>query len=56
VDLVLAVGLGIRFQQIGVAVSVVLAEVFIAVATFVVLSRRGLDPWRVVAEPREVAA
>lgn len=56
-DIALAVALGIRFHQIGVAVSVVLAEVFVAVATFFTLSRRRLNPWRAVAESeKEMAA
>jgi PST family polysaccharide transporter len=50
-DLVLALTLGLRFHQIGVGVSVVLAEVFVAAATFVTLSRRSLNPWRTFAEP-----
>ena len=45
-DIALAVALGILFHQIGVAVSVVLAEVFVAAATFLTLSRRSLNPWR----------
>ena len=54
-DIVLAVALGIRFHQIGVAVSVVFAEVFVAAATFFTLSRRRLNPWRAVTE-EEIAA
>jgi polysaccharide transporter, PST family len=54
-DIALAVTLGIRFHQIGVAVSVVVAEVFIAAATFITLSRRGLSPWRELPVAEEVA-
>jgi polysaccharide transporter, PST family len=42
-DIVLAVALGSWFHHIGVAVSVVLTEVFVAAATFLPLSRRGLS-------------
>ncbi|HEY1758326.1 MAG TPA: oligosaccharide flippase family protein [Bryobacteraceae bacterium] len=55
-DLVLAVGLGMRFHQIGVAVGVVLAEVFVAAASFLALSRRRLNPWRGLGETEKVAA
>lgn len=55
-DIALAVALGSWFHQIGVAVAVVLAEVFIAGATVFTLSRRGLNPWGGVAEQPEEAA
>jgi hypothetical protein len=52
-DIALAIALGSWFHHIGVAVSVVLAEVFVAAATFLTLSRRRMNPWRTVAEPEE---
>ena len=55
-DIALAVALGNWFHQLGVAVAVVLAEVFIAGATHFTLSRRRLNPWGGVAEQEEVVA
>ncbi len=56
-DIALAVALGSLFRHTGVAVSVVLAEVFVAGATFLTLSRRRLNPALAVSEPdKEMAA
>lgn len=56
-DIALAVTLGIRFHQTGVAVSVILAELFVAAATLAALLRRKLNPWRTIAEQEtEMAA
>ena len=54
-DIALALALGSWFHHIGVAVSVVLAELFVTSATTLVFRRRSLDPWRDLREPEEAA-
>jgi PST family polysaccharide transporter len=47
-NVVLSIVLGRLYQHMGVAVSVVLAEVFVIAATVIVLRRRHLDPWNAI--------
>lgn len=54
VNLAGALVLGHRYQALGMAVSLVIAESFVAVAALVFLRRRKLEPWRATAA--EVAA
>jgi PST family polysaccharide transporter len=57
-NLALALLLAPRYQQMGMAVSVVLAEILVTGSMVVLLRRRKLDPWADMpeVEVREAAA
>ncbi len=45
-----------HYQQMGIAVSVVLGEILVMGSIVLLLRRRKLDPWGVVPEVKEAVA
>ena len=51
-NVILAILLAPRFQHMGMAISVVIADIFVASVTLIILKKKSLDPWSSSRQPR----